>query len=213
MADDIFEYVSGKELMDKHGFNEIGMHLLPLQRYKESYRYGLTEPFEIPNEETPGLLTSNVGPRKIWGKIGIQIHPTNALPCEDDDFCKIIYKRSEIETLKKERPEIFNKNLPINDSFNVHIPGKTSASINVKGNETPIDLDDNTLSDHLKIAIEAWAALYRSGEHNQWKTGHKRKIKEWIERKYPELSGTAIDRIVRVVNLNPNGGALRSTSD
>ncbi len=213
MVDDITKYISGKELMGTYGFNATEMHLLPLQRYKEVYKYGPTEPFQIPNEETWGLLSSNVVSRKVWGKIGVKIHPTKALPCEYDEFCKTLYKRSDIEKLKRERPETFNKHLPTNDNSNIQTPDKTPPAINVKGDVITINLDENTISNHFKIAIEAWTTLYQSGEYNQWKTGHLPKIKEWIKRNYPEVSPTAADRIARVVNLNPNGGAPHSTSN
>ena len=202
MADDIFKYVSGTRLMDRWGFDLVEMQQIPLKgySYREQLYYGTVDYDEFFREEITGVINKEIVLSAIY-------------PVSKDDLKNILYKLSDVEKFEKEHPETFNNHLPTNDALNVQIPGKISPSINVKGDAMSIDLDDNTLSDHLKIAIEAWAALYLSGEHNQWKTGHKPKIKEWIKRKYPELSDTAIDRIARVVNLNPNGGAPRSTSD
>jgi hypothetical protein len=69
-----------------------------------------------------------------------------------------------------------------------------------------IDMGSSNLSEELKIALQAWNALYNSDEFNH-KLGHHNNIKKWLKDNHPDLSGAAIKRISIVVNINKKGGA------
>jgi hypothetical protein len=62
------------------------------------------------------------------------------------------------------------------------------------------------LSDELRIAVEAYTALYVSGKVAQ-KSGHKELIRRWLKKHHSELSQEALERIATVVNPNKRGGA------
>lgn len=71
-----------------------------------------------------------------------------------------------------------------------------------------IDLEHPQLSEELKIAIQAWDAVYVCGELIN-KLGHLDNIKGWIKAHHPSLKETPLKRIATVVNPNKAGGAPR----
>lgn len=71
-----------------------------------------------------------------------------------------------------------------------------------------IDIESSNLSKELKIALQAWNAVYNSEGLSNKKIGHKKNIENWLNKNYPSLSGTAIERISTVVNINKKGGAI-----
>ena len=70
-------------------------------------------------------------------------------------------------------------------------------------------LVDASAPAQLRVAAEAWNALYKSDESFNWKKkGHKVRIIEWIDEKYPnQFTNKAKDRIAQLINHNPHGGA------
>jgi hypothetical protein len=63
-------------------------------------------------------------------------------------------------------------------------------------------------ANELKIAVEAWTALYEDYPPQGTPTGgHKQYIRSWLKKHYPELGRNAEERISTVINPNPKGGA------
>lgn len=60
---------------------------------------------------------------------------------------------------------------------------------------------------NLAIALEAWTALYANGSGEKPRGGHKNHIKQWLAKRYPEMTKEMTDRIAVLVNPDPNGGA------
>jgi len=74
-------------------------------------------------------------------------------------------------------------------------------------NVIQINFDDDKVkvSDELKIALQAWKAIYKTDEGLNEKYGHKRNIEKWLAKTYPKLSKSAVERICTVININKKG--------
>ena len=88
-------------------------------------------------------------------------------------------------------------------------PCKTNHDLteSIEQNKNVIDLNSKDMSEELKIALQAWDAIYNSEGYLNPKIGHKDNIKNWIEKNHPQLTDAAKERIATVVNLNKKGGA------
>lgn len=65
----------------------------------------------------------------------------------------------------------------------------------------------------LKVAIEAWTALFQKGGYVEGKKSPKNQILQWLNESCPDrdrLSNHAIDRIATMINPKPGGGAPKT---
>ncbi len=77
-------------------------------------------------------------------------------------------------------------------------------SLDLSGNQ---GLDAPDFPPELKIAFQAWNAVYNTPGGFDKKKSNKKNIELWLNQNYKNLSKRLIDRIVQVVNFNKKGGA------
>lgn len=75
----------------------------------------------------------------------------------------------------------------------------------------PLYLDSTNIHYSLELhaAVDAWGSMHIRGEHNPTQ-GAIKQIERWLEKNYPTLSRSAVERIAQVVNWNKAGGQPRS---
>ena len=105
------------------------------------------------------------------------------------------YPKSELEKSVKSESE----------SEKTNTSGETYNNDNV----IIIDLNDDKVSKELKIALQAWKAVYTEDEGLNKKYGHIDNIKKWLFANHSKLTDSAVKRICTIININKKGGAVK----
>lgn len=220
MTDSLFKYISGKDLMDRWGADLAKMRQLcngTLQAYRERQHEPLRQ------GEAPdcygGFAPGFISPESDWTKSPSQSFCDSfyRMPREE----QIRYPKAQYTSLEKCSPyyeedmhvavfllEKIEKIEKIEDDH----PDEINQSLTKKDAQQQIQppngiVVDGSAPEQLRVAAEAWEALYKSSEYLKWKKGPKTHITEWIEEKYPErFSLKAKDRIAIIINHKPQGG-------
>jgi len=181
----------------------------------------------------PGVTISTLGSAYVESEEGqicqLQYRCGEGSPCGSDPQL-VIFNDPEIDHVlfsDSKRPYMHPDNFfPANGlSGDVVIVVRTKALIDLqeslsseeltRGKTLETDAKTSILNNNhafyakeLRIAVEAWTALYeKNSPQHVPKGGHKKYITKWLEEKYPSLSQRARERIATVINPNPKGGA------
>lgn len=87
-----------------------------------------------------------------------------------------------------------------------------SAAGRTEGIPPYVDSSHSLKSPHLKIAIEAWSALFASGEFDPKGRAVKYRIEQWLAKNHGELSTNARENIATLINpeIYKDGGTPRT---
>lgn len=174
----LFKYISGRELMERWSLDAIKMRQLC---------GGDIQAYTVRQKPLHPVPPSPWGTQTVDGLVEInantQLVPYN--PESNSDFMQSAFLISDIKALEKKYKELQ--------------PQKKQTSNGI--------VIDGTAPEQLRIAAEAWEALYKSGEHLKWKKGHIKSIVTWIRSHYPHIAQTPAEKIAQIINQNPKGGS------
>ena len=87
-----------------------------------------------------------------------------------------------------------------------------SAAARTEGLPPYLDSSHNLKSPQLRIAIEAWSALFASGEFDPKGRAVKYRIEQWLAKNHGELSASARENIATLINpeIYKDGGTPRT---
>ena len=186
MTDRIIQYISGRELIEKWGVDLVKMWQIydkGLKAYEVRRKGDFNMPYVPPGQERP-----------VLGQIKLNDNVTLIpyAPTTNPVLMGAVFLIVDIEQFEKDNPEDIQK---------LNTPQEAQPLYGI--------IVDGTAPEYLRIAAEAWKALYQSGEHLKWKTGHIKNITAWIKENY-KIEKTPAEMIAKIINPNKKGGAPRT---
>ncbi len=180
MTDNLFKYISGKDLMDRWGIDLTKMWQISddfLQAYEVRRKGSYLMPPSINSPVEDGIkINSNV-----------TLYPKK--PISDPTLLGFVFLINDIKCFEKDRPEIID-------------PANPQPQIQPQNGI----VIDGTAPEYLLVAAKAWEALYKSGEYRKWKGKPVKNIVAWIKKHYPHIDPTPATKIAQIINHDPKGG-------
>ncbi len=189
-----------------------------IENYKKRAYWTLIESARLLDNIAPGQRE-----RQAWGSKCTEIAIKRAYRIGDLNSLQVLeeqgpcFRPFELISWAKKKgikiPEDFEIKEKIQDGKTVYSwadeseNNEDSPSEKTDAKRITVDLDAPDFPPELKIAFQAWNAIYNTPDGFDKKKSDKTNIERWLTENYTDLTGNAKNRIAQVVNRNKKGGA------